>query len=91
MLSEFLQRLKARQILPESQDIRFFAQQVGLKEIGGKSRKDVVPKLMYFLIEQPVERLRIDLQTAGNISEEQRQMGFSVLTDSYLVSIDSSA
>ncbi len=81
LLTDFLSRLKNRHILPESQDIRHFAQLVGLKEISGKSRKDMIPKLMRFLLEQPVERLRIDIQGAGDISEQQRQRGFSVLTD----------
>jgi len=84
LLSEFLIRLRDRQVLPQSQDIRHFAQIIGLKEISGKSRKDMVPKLMRFLIEQPIEKLRIDIEGATNISERQRQMGFSVLTDKLL-------
>lgn len=84
LLSEFLRHLKDRKILPESQDIRHFAQFIGLKDIGGKSRKDMIPTLMRFLLEQPTERLRIDLQSAANISEQQRQQGFSVLTDKLL-------
>ncbi|MGA2263519.1 MAG: hypothetical protein ABSH28_19050 [Acidobacteriota bacterium] len=79
-----MSRLKNRQILPESQDIRHFAQIIGLKDIGGKSRKALIPKLMRFLIDQPVERLTIGIESANNISEQQRQMGFSVLTDKLL-------
>jgi hypothetical protein len=81
LLTDFLGRLKNRDILPESQDIRHFAQLVGLKEISGKSRRDMIPKLMRFLLEQPIERLRVDIQSAGDISEQQRRRGFSVLTD----------
>ena len=84
LLDEFLLRLKSRRVLPESQDIRYFAQVVGLKEISGKSRDDLIPKLMQFLMEQPVEKLQSDLGDAVNISERQRQMGFSVLTDKLL-------
>ena len=84
LLVEFLTRLSARQILPESQDIRQFAQLIGLKGIAGKSRKDMIPKLMRFLLEQPIERLRIAAESATGISEAQRQMGFSVLTDKLL-------
>jgi hypothetical protein len=84
LLSEFLGHLKDRKILPESQDIRYFAHLIGLKDVGGKSRRDMIPRLMRFLLEQPTERLRIDLQSAANISEEQRQQGFSVLTDKLL-------
>jgi hypothetical protein len=84
LLSEFLHRLKDRDILPESQDIRYFAQMIGLKEITGKSREDMVPKLIRFLIEEPIEKLRVDVEGASNISEQQRKMGFSVLTDKLL-------
>jgi hypothetical protein len=84
LLSEFLVRLKDRQILPESQDIRYFAQIIGLKEISGKSREDMVPKLMRFLMGRPIEKLRVDIEGASGISEHQRQMGFSVLTDKLL-------
>jgi len=81
LLTEFFNLLKDRQILPESQDIKHFAQLVGLKNISGKSRKDMIPKLMHFLLEQPIERLRGDIHSARNISEVQRQKGFSILTE----------
>ena len=84
LLSEFLDHLKDRKVLPDSQDIRHFAQLIGLKDINGKPRKDMIPTLMRFLLEQPSERLRIDLKSADNISEQQRQQGFSVLTDKLL-------
>jgi hypothetical protein len=84
LLSEFLLQLRDRHVLPESQDIRHFAQIIGLKEITGRSREEMIPKLMRFLIEQPIEKLRADIRSASNISEEQRQMGFSVLTDKLL-------
>jgi hypothetical protein len=81
LLSEFFTQLKDRTILPESQDIRHFAQLIGLKSIPGKSRNDMIPTLMRFLLEQPSERLHTDLKKADSISEQQRQQGFSVLTD----------
>lgn len=84
LLSEFYSYLKDRSILHESEDIRYFAQLIGIKEIKAKSRKDMIPKLMYFLLEQPTEQLRIHLPNAGTISEGQRQQGFSVLTDKLL-------
>lgn len=84
LLSEFLIRLRDRKTLPESQDIRYFAQMVGLKEIHGKSRKDMIPTLMRFLLERAADKLWIDLRRADNISEQQRQEGFSVLTDKLL-------
>lgn len=84
LLKEFLARLRRRDILPESEDIRLFAQVVGLKDIRGKSRKDLIPPLMRFLIERPVEALQNEIQRAGDISQQQRSAGFSVLTDKIL-------
>jgi len=84
LLIQFLRYLKERKVLPESQDIRHFAQLIGLKDIRGKSRKDMIPTLMRFLVEQPTDRLQIDLQSANGISEQERQRGFSVLTDKLL-------
>lgn len=84
LLSEFHDHLKDRKILPESQDMRQFAHLVGLKVMTGKSRKDMIPTLMHFLMELPSERLRSELRRADDISEQQRQQGFSVLTDKLL-------
>ena len=84
LLSQFLDRLKDRKILPESQDIRHFAHLVGIKGIEGKARKDMIPTLMHFLLEQSIERLQTTLPRADSISEQQRQQGFSVLTDKLL-------
>lgn len=84
LLKEFLARLRSREILPESEDIRLFAQVVGLKDIRGKSRKDLIPPLMRFLIERPIEVLEAEIQRAGDISQQQRSAGFSVLTDKIL-------
>lgn len=84
LLTHFYTQLKNMTVLPESQDIRHFAHLIGLKEISGKSRKDMIPGLMRFLLELPTERLVVDIETAGNVSEQQRQRGFSVLTDKLL-------
>ena len=84
LLHTFYARLKVRTVLPESQDIRHLAQRIGLKEIGGRSRKDMLPILMRFLIEQPVEQVRVSIAAASEISEEQRRQGFSVITDKLL-------
>jgi hypothetical protein len=81
LLTDFYIQLKENKVLPESQDIRYFVQLIGLKEISGKSRKNMIPMLMRFLLEQPTEQLQIDIKAAANVSEEQRQQGFSVLTD----------
>jgi hypothetical protein len=70
--------------LPDSQDIRFFAHIIGLKEISGKSRKDMIPKLMRFLFAQSTEQIKKNIERAATVSEQQRQQGFSVLTDKLL-------
>jgi hypothetical protein len=84
LMSDFVLRLKSRQVLPESQDIRYFAQIIGLKEIGGRSREDMLPRLIRFLADKPIDKLRTDIEGASNISEHQRQMGFSILTEKLL-------
>lgn len=84
LLVDFYTKLKDKKVLPETQDIRHFAQLIGLKEIAGKSRNGMIPKLMRFLVAHSTERLHVDIETAANISEEQRQQGFSVLTDKLL-------
>ncbi len=84
ILHAFLDQLKDGAILPEVLDIRQFAQQIGLKDINGKSRRDLLPKLIRFLLQQPLEKLKTDLEKARGISEQQRRRGFSVLTDKLL-------
>jgi hypothetical protein len=84
LLADFYTRLKDRKVLLESQDVRHFALLIGMKEIGGKSRKDMIPRLMRFLLEQPTDRLVVDIETAANVSEQHRRQGFSVLTDNLL-------
>jgi hypothetical protein len=84
LLIRFFDDLRNRKVLIDSQDIRYFAQMIGIKEIRGKSRKDVIPKLMFFLLDLPTSTLRQTLRNANDISEQQRQKGFSVLADKLL-------
>jgi hypothetical protein len=84
LLSEFLSDLAARRTLPQAEDIRYFAQGAGLKAIEGKSRKDLIPNLMRFLLTLSTDRVRSEIQKAAHISEEQRRQGFSILTDKLL-------
>ena len=84
LLTAFFKRLTDKVVLPESQDMRHFAQIIGLKDIDAKSRKDMLPRLMRFLLEQPTERLKVDIEAAANVSEQQRKQGFSVLADKLL-------
>lgn len=84
VLNNFYERLKAREVLPEAEDIRQFALLVGLKQIGGKSRKDLVPKLLTSMLESSQEKLEQNVQMADSISDRERQRGFSILTDKLL-------
>ena len=81
LLSEFYTRLKDRKILPDSQDIRHFALNIGLTEIRGKSRRDMIGALIRFLSEEPTQQLQIEIERAEGISEQNRRQGFSVLAD----------
>lgn len=80
-LSTFYSQLRDRRVLPEAHDIRHFAQLVGLKDIRGKSRKDLIPPLIRFLGQGNFEQVRKAIESASEISEEQRQLGFSILTE----------
>lgn len=81
LLSSFYTQLKSRSVLPEAEDIRHFAQMIGIKEIRGKSRKDLLSKLMRKLLDHPSEQLRGEIISASGVSAVQRQKGFSVITD----------
>ena len=83
-LLEFRNRLEERNILPESEDLRQFAQVAGLKELPGKSRRDMIPRLLSFLATIPGEKLYQALKVAEGISAEERNKGFSVLADKLL-------
>jgi len=83
-LTNFYTDLKDKKVLLDSQDIRFFAHIIGLKEISGKSRKDMIPKIMRFLFAQSTEQIKDYVERAATVSEQQRQQGFSVLTDKLL-------
>jgi hypothetical protein len=84
LLHPFATQLADRSVLPEADDIRQFSQLVGMKAMSGKSRRDLVPELLAFLIESPIEQLRSALPAAEKISSKQRQQGFGILTDKLL-------
>lgn len=81
LLKAFIDRLRARTVLPESEDIRHFAQLVGLKELRGKSRRDLIPSLLEHIVNLPSEQLRGLFDQAEGISEATRRKGYSLLTD----------
>lgn len=84
LLLDFRKKLEERVILPASEDLRWFAQVVGLKELPGKSRRDMIPKLLAFLTTVSNEKLNRAFKLAKGISAEQRSKGFSVLADKLL-------
>ena len=84
ILDEFFMKLKDRKVLPEPLDIQYFAQILGIKDIGGKNRKEMISTLLRFMTERPIDSLVKDVERAGNISGRQRQQGFSILADKLL-------
>ena len=81
LLASFYDRLRNNEILLELQDIRYFAQIVGIKEITGRSRKEMMPRLMRILMQLPTDRIRAGIESAPSISETHREQGFSILAD----------
>lgn len=81
MLLKFRNSLEERSILSESEDLRQLAEVAGLKELPGKSRRDMIPRLLAFLATIPAEKLSQALEVAEGISAEERSKGFSVLAD----------
>jgi len=83
LLRDFSSKLRARQVLVDSEDIRQFAQLAGLKDLPhrDRGRRDLVPAVLKLLLDLPTDKLRSVLERVGEISEETRRQGFSVLTD----------
>jgi hypothetical protein len=84
LLEEFLTDVRERRILPDSEDLRQFAQFAGLKELRGRSRRDMIPKVVVFLMELPNEKFADAVKHAERISEATRRKAYSVLTDKLL-------
>lgn len=84
LLSDFDTRLKEGAVLPEAEDLRQFAQVIGIKELRGRSRRDLIRPTMLFLMAVEIARLRDMLSKAEGISEGTRRKGFSLLVDNLL-------
>jgi hypothetical protein len=84
LLSDFVARLKRKEVLPDAEDIRRFAQTIGQKSIQGRSRRELVNELTSLLVESSLDQLRVVLPAAETISADHRQRGFAVLTDKLL-------
>jgi hypothetical protein len=83
-LSLFLVNLRGRQILPEFQDIKQFAQLAGIKDLQSRSRGAAVGEVVQVMLKFPIETLRSLISAAETISAKHRQRGFSVLTEKLL-------
>jgi hypothetical protein len=84
LLSKFRSDLIDRKILPESQDILRFAQTIGLKQIRGRTQRDMIPSVVNYLVTLPMKKLRPALENASTISEDIRRQGYTVLTKKLL-------
>ncbi|HEY2839682.1 MAG TPA: hypothetical protein VGJ26_11055 [Pirellulales bacterium] len=84
ILNDFVVRLRERTVLPESEDLRHFAQLVGLKGLVARSRREMIPKLVLFLATLSQTQLSAAIAQASGISESSRKNAFSLLTDKLL-------
>jgi hypothetical protein len=85
LLRPFFERIVAGEVLPQSEDIRRFAELLRVKEpFPGKSRRDLISHLAGSLLKVPVDELRTLIHQADSIREEQRRKGYSLLTDHLL-------
>jgi hypothetical protein len=70
--------------LPDSEDIRQFAQTIGIKELKGRSRADLISNVIVFLASASREVQTNAIGQSAGISAAKRNEGFSVLTDKLL-------
>jgi len=83
-LTDFYKKLKSNMVLREAEDIRYFSHIIGMKEISGKSRNELVSSLIRFLSTINLSELIEMIKKSENISSNQRQSGFGILTDRLL-------
>ena len=81
VLEEFRDKLRGRRVLPDAEDLRQFAQLVGLKDLKARSRDDFISKIILLLASVSRENLSDTIARANGISAANRNEGFSVLTD----------
>jgi hypothetical protein len=81
LLDGFRKNLIDRKLLIDTEDLRQFAISIGLKEITGRSRREMITNLMHFMLAVPANILPEYINNSGGISEESRRKGFSILTD----------
>lgn len=88
LLRPFFEKVAAGELLAQSEDVRWFAERLRIKEpLPGRSRRDLIPHLADWLIAVPLKELPVVLAEAGSISEAERRKGYSVLTDHLLRAI----
>lgn len=86
LLENFFQKIVSASLLPEAEDVRRFADLVGIKKLKGKSRNELITKLANELVPLDLRRLENLLPQADGISSAQRREGYSILTDTLMQS-----
>ncbi len=81
LLRSFFASVQLGEVLVEAEDVRIFAEIAGLKELRGRSRRDLVPRLAEYLATLPVEELSSILAKASGVSSRERNQGFATITD----------
>lgn len=84
ILVDFRKDLHSREVLPEAEDIRHYVQLIGVKEVSGKSRKDMVRSLIRSLIDVPIDLLKQSIDMSRDINLKTREKGYSDLVDKLL-------
>lgn len=84
ILRPFFERIGAGELLRQSEDVRRFAEELGVKQLSSKRRRDLVAQITPTLATFPIHELAALLHRAESISEEERVQGYSVLTDRIL-------
>ncbi len=86
LLENFFQKIISAILLPEAEDVRRFADLVGIKKLKGKSRNELITKLANELVPLDMRSLENLLPQADGISSAQRREGYSILTDTLMQS-----
>jgi hypothetical protein len=87
VLRAFFSTVESGELLPESEDVRRFAESLGLKQVHGTKRRELIAKLADPMVLLTVERIRELVDQAKKISAQERNKGYSILTDKLLEGI----
>jgi hypothetical protein len=84
MLKSFFTMVESGDLLPEAEDVRRFAENLGLKELRGSKRRELISKLGDPMSALSIERIQQLVGQAKGISANERRKGYSILTDKLL-------